>query len=157
MQVKVLRSSVRRIKTAIRDADAAIENLWQALEKGQGTDMIMARIDKRQSEKTALEAQLAVEAKKERVLSAKQVSHFLMLLKDGDINDDFNRRSLVNIFVNKIFLFDDRFTLILNGSGQPITIDDIMLDEIESHFDAQEKCSSLVADAPPFITTSRGN
>ena len=150
-------SSVKRIKAAIRDADAAIENLWQALEKGQGADMIMSRIDKRQSEKAALEAQLAVEAKKERVLSAKQVSHFLMLLKDGDINDDFNRRSLVNIFVNKIFLFDDRFTLILNGSGQPITIDDIMLDEIESHFDAQEKCSSLVADAPPFIITSRDN
>ena len=44
----------------------------------------------------ALEAQLAVEAKKERVLSAKQVSHSLMLLKAGDINDAFNRRSLVN-------------------------------------------------------------
>ena len=111
--------------------------------------MIMTRIDKRQSEKAALEAQLAVEVKKDRVLSAKQVSHFLMLLKGGDINDAFNRRSLVNIFVNKVYLFDDRFTLVLNGCGHPITIDDIMLDEIESHFDAQEKCSSLVADAPP--------
>ena len=143
-------SAIKRIKAAIRDADAAIENLWQAVEKGQNVDMIMARIDKRQNEKTALEAQLAVEAKKERVLSAKQVGHFLTLLKSGDINDDFNRRSLVNIFVNKIYLFDNCFTLVLNGSGQPITIDDIMLDEIESHFDAQEKCSFLVADAPPL-------
>ena len=142
-------SAVKRIKAAIRDAEAAIENLWQAIEKGQGVDMIMDRIDKRQKEKEALEAQLAVEVKKERILSAEQVSHFLMALKNGDINDDFNRRSIINIFVNKIYLFDDHFTLILNGSGQPITIDDIMLDEIESYFDSREKCSSLVADAPP--------
>ena len=50
---------------------------------------IMARIDKRQSEKEALEAQLAVEAKKERILSAEQVSHFLTALKKGGVNDDF--------------------------------------------------------------------
>ena len=41
----------------------------------------------------------------------------------------------------------------LNGSGQPVEIDDIMLDEIDDHFDSQisdsAECSSMVADAPP--------
>ena len=44
-------------------------------------------------------------------------------------------------------------TLILNGGDRPITIDDILLDEIEEHFEdaisGHSPCSPLVADAPP--------
>ena len=50
-------------------------------------------------------------------------------------------------------MYDDRFTLVLNGSDTPITIDDILLDEIEEGLEGDltscEGCSSLVADAPP--------
>ena len=62
-------------------------------------------------------------------------------------------------FLNKIYLYDDKFRLVLNGSGQPVEIDNIMLDEIDDYFDSQisdsAECSSMVADAPPFIITSR--
>ncbi|MBR4098575.1 MAG: hypothetical protein IKK44_01140, partial [Clostridium sp.] len=44
--------------------------------------------------------------------------------------------------------------LVLNGSGQPVEIDNIMLDEIDDYFDSQisdlAECSSMVADAPPI-------
>lgn len=46
-----------------------------------------------------------------------------------------------------------RITLILSGGDRPITIDDILLDEIEEHFESTVShcagCSPLVADAPP--------
>ncbi|MDE7042143.1 MAG: hypothetical protein K2P10_05050, partial [Oscillospiraceae bacterium] len=52
-----------------------------------------------------------------------------------------------------IYLYDDRMTLILNGGDRPITIDDILLDEIEKHFESvvssHAGCSPLVAVAPP--------
>ena len=61
---------------------------------------------------------------------------------------------MVNIFLRAIYLYDDRMTLILNGGDRPITIDDILLDEIEEHFEAAVSshagCSSLVAVAPPI-------
>jgi len=45
-------------------------------------------------------------------------------------------------------------TLILNGGDRPITIDDILLDEIEEHFEdavsSHAGCSPLVAAAPPM-------
>jgi len=44
-------SAVKRIKAAIQEVDIAIENLWKVLEKGQGVDAIMERINKRQDEK----------------------------------------------------------------------------------------------------------
>jgi len=39
-------------------------------------------------------------------------------------------------------------TLILNGGDRPITIDDILLDEIEAN-NAEFECSLMVAPAPP--------
>ena len=146
-------SAMKRIKSAIQEADTAIENLWQALEKGQGVETIMERINKRQEEKAELEAQLAIEAKKERIISAQEVTHFLSVLQKSNFNDPLNRRAVINIFLNKIYLYDDKFRLVLNGSGQPVEIDNIMLDEIDDYFDSQisdsAECSSMVADAPP--------
>ena len=147
-------SAIKRIKTAIQEADTAIENLWQALEKGQGVETIMERINKRQEEKAELEAQLAIEAKKERVISSQEVTHFLSVLQKSNFDDPLNRRAVINIFLNKIYLYDDKFRLVLNGSGQPVEIDNIMLDEIDDYFDSQisdsAECSSMVANAPPF-------
>ena len=115
--------------------------------------MITERIEKRQHEKEELQAQLAVEMAKQVTLTAPQVRAYLYSLRQGDKNDENIKRGIINIFLRAVYLYDDRFTLILNGSDTPITIDDILLDEIEEGLEGDltncEGCSSLVADAPP--------
>ena len=152
-------ASIKRIKAAIQEADTAIENLWKALERGQASDMITERIEKRQHEKEELQAQLAVEMAKQVTLTAPQVRAYLYSLRQGDKNDENIKRGIINIFLRAVYLYDDRFTLVLNGSDTPITIDDILLDEIEEGLEGDltncEGCSSLVADAPP--TGSQAN
>ena len=146
-------SAIKRIKAAIQEADTAIENLWKALERGQAVDMITERIEKRKREKDDLQGQLAIEMGKQVTFTAPQIKAFLYSLKRGDVNDENNRRGMVNIFLRAIYLYDDRMTLILNGGDRPITIDDILLDEIEEHFEdavlSHAGCSPLVAAAPP--------
>ena len=146
-------ASIKRIKAAIQEADTAIENLWKALERGQAADMITERIEKRQHEKEELQAQLAVEMAKQVTLTAPQVRAYLYSLRQGDKNDENIKRGIINIFLRAVYLYDDRFTLVLNGSDTPITIDDILLDEIEEGLEGDltncEGGSSLVADAPP--------
>ena len=92
---------------------------------------------------------------KQITFTAPQIKAFLYSLKRGNINDENNRRGLINIFLRAIYLFDDRFTLILNGGDRQITIDDILLDDIEEYFDGVmsscAECSPLVADAPPNL------
>ena len=68
--------------------------------------------------------------------------------------DDFNKRkAIINIFVQSIYLYDDHFTLIINASKKPLSIDNIPLDDIETAFEgetgASEGCSSLNTPAPP--------
>ena len=68
--------------------------------------------------------------------------------------DDVNkRRAIINIFVHSIYLYDDHFTLIINASKKPLSIDNIPLDDIEEAFEGKntetEGCSSLMTPAPP--------
>lgn len=60
---------------------------------------------------------------------------------------------MVNIFLRAIYRYDDRMTLIINGGDRPITVDDILLDEIEEHFESVVSgyagCLPLVSVAPP--------
>ena len=146
-------SAIKRIKSAIQEADTAIENLWKALERGQAVDMITERIEKRKQEKDELQGLLAMEMGKQVVLTVPQVRSFLYALKCGDIDDENTRRGIINIFLRAIYLYDDRMTLIFNGGEQPIILDDVLLDEIEKHFESavsyHKKCSPLVANAPP--------
>ena len=146
--------AIKRIKTAIREADTAIENLWKALEAGQAADMITQRIEKRQKDKEELQAQLAIEMGKQVMLSAPDVRAYLYALKHGDKNDENVKRGIINVFLRAVYLYDGTFNLILNGSDKPISIDNILLDEIEEGLDEDLSnhtlSSSLVADAPPM-------
>lgn len=152
-------SAIKRIKAAIQEADAAIENLWKALERGQAVDMITERIEKRKQEKDELQGQLAIEMGKQVTFTTPQIKAFLYSLKRGNVNDENNRRGMVNIFLRAVYLYDDRMTLILNGGDRPITIDDILLDEIEEHFEdavsSHAGCSPLVVAAPAADANAR--
>ena len=72
--------------------------------------------------------------------------------------DDFNkRRALINIFVNSIYLYDDHFTLIINASKKPLSVDNIPLNDIEDAFEGEneektegkEGCSLIATPVPP--------
>lgn len=68
--------------------------------------------------------------------------------------DDVNkRRAIINIFVHSVYLYDDYFTLIINASRKPLSIENIPLDDIESAFSGDTytsaECSSMKLSAPP--------
>lgn len=146
-------SAIKRIKDAIQEADRAIENLWKALEHGQAIDMITERINQRKQEKEELQGQLAIETGKQVIFTAPQIEAFLYSLKKGKVDDENNRKGIINIFLRAVYLWDDKITLILNGGDKPITIDDILLDEIEVDNGAFVS-SSMIADAPPTLSLS---
>lgn len=81
-------------------------------------------------------------------LTVPKIRFFLTSLKKGNINDLKYRKTLINIFVNKIFLYDDRVTITFNSGDEAVTINDVLLSEIEEK-DNQVKNLFLVGDGPP--------
>ena len=150
--------TAKALKKAIREADTAIENLWKAIEQGQAVEMLTERLNKRMAEKAELEAQLAVEENKKITLTEAQILAFLDYVCEMPADDVNKRRAIINIFVHSIYLYDDHFTLIINASKKPLSIDNIPLDDIETAFEGEtgalEGCSSLNTPAPPKIRPS---
>lgn len=132
---------IKNLKKAIKDADAAIENLWQSLERGETSDLISERIRQKQEEKERYLAELEKEERKITVLTEPQILAFLDYIRklpDDDVN---KRRAIINIFVNTIYLYDDRFTIIFNTGSRMLEVSDIPLDDIET---ALAGCSGAV-------------
>ena len=145
--------SVREIKKAIKEVDTAIENLWKGIEQGQAVVMLTERLNQRQAEKAELETQLAIENNKKICLSEAQILAFLNYVCEMPMDDFHKRRAIINIFVHSIYLYDDHFTLIINASKKPLSIDNIPLNDIEAVFEGKNSetggCSSLMTPAPP--------
>ncbi len=96
-----------------------------------------------------MESQLAVENNKKISLSEAQILAFLDYVCEMPLDDFNKRRAIINIFVHSVYLYDDRFTLIINASNKPLSIDNIPLDDIEKTFENNsEECSLLTTSAP---------
>ena len=112
--------NLKRLNKLIRENDTATANLIKALEAGKAVDVISAQIEKRQIEKADLEAQLAKEKIQTPLLKYAELKFFFERFTKGDINDIAYRRALVDIFVNRIFLYDDHMKVYYNAQGGQI-------------------------------------
>lgn len=145
--------SIKSLKKSIKEAEVAIENLWNAIEQGEAVDMLTERLNKRKAEKEELENQLAIEEHKRVYLNEAQVLAFLDYVCEMPFDDFEKRRAIINIFVHSVYLYDNHFTLIINASKKPINIENIPLDDIEAAFEGEnnqmEGCSSMTTPVPP--------
>ena len=145
--------SIKELKRAIKEADTAIENLWMGIEQGQSVEILTERLNKRQLEKSELEEQLAIEENKRIHLTEPQIRAFLDYVCEMPMDDINKRRAIINIFVHSVYLYDDNFTIIVNASGRPLSLEDIPLDDIEAAFSEEyygvEGCSSMTTPVPP--------
>ena len=96
-----------------------------------------------------LEESLETEKKNQVVLSEPQIRFFLNSLKKGDTSDMKYRKALITLFVNAVYLYDDKMTIVFNSGDEPVTVDDLLLSEIEEHFQQTEEGLFLERVSPP--------
>ena len=124
--------SIKKLKAAIKETDEAIENLWIALEKGQSVDRITKRLEQREAEKKELEKQLAKEKRKQPGLQLTHILAFLDYLRELPGTSEVKKKSLINIFVRSVHLYDDNFTIIFDAGHTTLRADNIPLKSIEN-------------------------
>ena len=94
----------------------------KALEAGKAVDIISAQIEKRQLEKQNLEAQIAREKILKPKLQFDQVRFFFEKFIKGDVNDIKFRQALVDTFVNKVYLFQDKLYVLCHAQESKIKV-----------------------------------
>lgn len=90
---------------------------------GQNIDLINDRLTANRNELIEVEKKIKTEESKLINLTKEQIKDFLLQLKNGNKNSIKYKKMLITIFVNKIFLYDDKLTIIFNVGKDSVSAD----------------------------------
>lgn len=127
-------SNIKRLKKMLADNERKHENTLNAIMESEIDSVRKAlgnKIPILENEHRELERLIAIEEEPYPNISEETVILFLTALKKGRINDMKYRKSLIDIFVNRIYLYDNRVTITYNSGDKPVTITDKLLSELE--------------------------
>lgn len=126
-------SFIKALEKRVKELNRSVENLLKAMEKGQNIDLINDRLTQNRFELENSKEQLENEKKKLVNLTKEQIKFFLTQLKNEKTDNIKYRKTLINVFVNRIYLYDDKLTIIFNVGKTPLTVDVSLLKEINTN------------------------
>ena len=125
---------VRDLKYQLKKLDKEKKNLLTTLKSGANgkvKDIIFEELGRIATQEEEIKNQI-IKAELQHVkLEIPQVKFFLNDLKNGDINNIKYRRALIAVLINKIYLYDDKATIIFNTQDSPVEITEDLLNDIE--------------------------
>ena len=144
-------SNLRYLQKQLSENERKRNNALNAiLETDSATvrESLYEKIAQLESEQEYIKEQISKETMPFPSLTEPKIKFFLTKLKDGSISDFKYQKMLIKIFVNAIYLYDDRVTITFNSGDDTVTINDRLLTELEEN-DAKTKNLFLDSDGPP--------
>ena len=130
----------------LRDVERNIENLLDAIQQGIFTKSTKGRLDELESAKEDLEIRIANEKIAKPKLTEDKIKHFLYRFRALDMRKEKHRQLLIDMFVNRIYLYDDKLVITFNHKDGAETI---TLEEVETALAEAGFGSDLVSLAVP--------
>lgn len=141
-------------KKKLQENKKATDNIIKAVEKGLGTDTLLERLQALESEKTAIEGELAYYKATDFGLSEEQLYYFLESFLTPEDNWDEYKRRIINSFVSCVYLYDDHLTVKYNvqdgKDSEPSEIN-VNIDEVEERFDESPVTSTKTEQVELYI------
>jgi len=142
------------LKKRLKDNKKAIDNLMLAIESGEHIELLSEQIGKRKQEKADLEKALAREQYENIEITEDDIGTFLYRLKMGDENDIKYKRALIAIFINAVYLYDDKATIFFNTIDRTVEVDYNILNDADGGGEQSSNsnglgCSNNQPPAPP--------
>lgn len=111
------------LRTELKQVDAATANLIRAMEAGIFNDATRTRMAELDEPRKDLETALAdAELISGFRLIQEQIKYFLLQFRVLNFDEPESQRRIVDIFVNSVFVYDDKITITFNYSGDNRTI-----------------------------------
>jgi hypothetical protein len=110
------------LQKQLDEIDKKIANIVKSVEDGLANATLKSRLDELEAAKVNLEISIAKEKIEKTPLTKEQVVFWISNFKGGDIENSDYRRSLVDIFVNSIFLYEDKIVLTFNWKDGTKTV-----------------------------------
>ena len=134
------------LEKQMREVENGIENMLNAIQAGVLTNSTKSRLEKLEAQQKELEVRIAEEKIARPRLSENQVRFWLTRFRKLDPNVKSHRETLINTFVNAVYLYDEKVLITFNyKDGTKI----ITFDEIAAKDAPEGNGSDLGCFAPP--------
>ena len=134
------------LEKQLREVNKKLDNLMKAIEDGLYTRTTKERLEALEIQKDELTVKIADEKLKKPSFNEDFIRFWLMKFRKFDISQKKQRKALIEIFVNAIFLYDDRMLITFNYKDGTQTVrfeDTLTADGVEG------KSSDLSGSAGP--------
>lgn len=128
----------------LAETERSIKNVMTAIEQGIVTSTTKTRLEELESLREDIRYKIQKEKVSKPKFEREMVIYMLDSFRDGDINDIAFRKRLINTFVNKIYLYDDKLLLVYNYSNKDTHLNEEKLIDI-----VEGECSDMSLIAPP--------
>ncbi len=138
---------IAHYKKKLNENKKATDNIVKAIETGLASETLLVRLQSLESEKTAIEGELAYLRTATLGLSEAQIHNFIhQFLTPDDDWEDYKRR-IIKSFIHEVYLYDDHFTVTYNISTESTEIQEIKLNDFSSKVFDQQLISSIFQDS----------
>ena len=141
------------LEKQMREVENGIENMLNAIQAGVLTNSTKSRLEKLEVQQKELEVRIAEEKIARPRLSENQVRFWLTRFRKLDPNVKSHRETLINTFVNAVYLYDEKVLITFNYKDGTKTI---TFDEIAAKDAPEGNGSDLGCFAPPRTPVSNG-
>ena len=141
------------LEKQMKDIENGIENLLNAIQAGVLTSSTKGRLEKLEAQQKELEIRIAEEKLAKPKVSADFVKFWLTNFRKLDPNVKSHRETLINTFVNVVYLYDEKVLITFNYKDGTKTI---TFDEIAAKDAPEGNGSDLGCFAPPRTPVSNG-
>ncbi len=148
-------SMLSYLESRLSETQTAIRNIMKAIEAGIFSETTGARLKELEAEREDLRIEIEKEKIARPVIAKEQVIYFLERFKDGDVNDKEYQRQLIDMFINKVYVYDDKLIITYNYSGDnnEITAEIVEAAAEDALTDTLGKCSDILSSGPPTKKT----
>ena len=141
------------LEKQMREVENGIENMLNAIQAGVLTNSTKSRLEKLEAQQKELEIRIAEEKIARPRLSENQVRFWLTRFRKLDPNVKSHRETLINTFVNAVYLYDEKILITFNYKDGTKTI---TFDEIAAKDAPEGNGSDLGCFAPPRTPVFNG-
>lgn len=105
------------LKSSLKETETAIQNIMRAIEQGVITPTTTSRLRELESQAENIKYEIENEKLNNKTLSKEEILYLLNRLRKGDPNDTSYRQKLIDTFIYRIYVFEDKLLILYNYSN----------------------------------------
>ncbi len=132
-------TSIPALKKKTKEIEISINNLIKLAERGSTSETLFKRLEELETQKKQTEIEIATQGQHIPILEKKQIVWWLSQFANGNKEDPYFRRALIEMLINSITIWDEpdghfKITIIYN---------------LRKNNSTTIKCSSTASNVPP--------